>query len=34
MSYVGKGHSHIIVAGCQDTMLKVDIEKGRVIEMV
>ena len=34
MSFVGKDNSHVVVAGCQSTMLKVDAEKGRVIEAV
>ena len=34
MSYLCKDHNHIIVAGCQDTMLKIDVEKGRIVETV
>ena len=34
MSFVGKDHSHIITAGCQGVILKLDVEKGRVIEKV
>ena len=34
MGYMGKDHNQIVVAGCQNTMLKIDIEKGRVIEVV
>ena len=34
MSYVGKGNAFIVVAGCQDMMLKIDVEKGRIVEEV
>ena len=34
MSLVGKDSSHVVAAGCQNTMLKVDVEKGRVVEAV
>ena len=34
MSYLGKDNSTIIVAGCQDVMLKIDVEKGRIVEEV
>ena len=34
MSYVGKGNAFIVVAGCQDVMLKIDVERGRIIEEV
>lgn len=34
MSFVGKDHGYIIAAGCQGIMLKVDTEKGRVVEKV
>ena len=34
MSYMGKDYDTIIAAGCQNVMLKVDVEKGRVIEKV
>ena len=32
MSFLGKGSRLIVVAGCQRTMYKVDVEKGQVIE--
>ena len=34
MSYIGKGNAFIVVAGCQGIMLKVDIERGRIVEEV
>ena len=34
MSYMGKDYSSIIVAGHQNVMLKVDVEKGQVVEEV
>jgi hypothetical protein len=34
MSYLGKGNASIIAAGCQNIMLKIDIEKGIVTEEV
>ena len=34
MSYLGKGNATIIVAGCQDIMLKIDVEKGKIVEQV
>ena len=34
MSYVGKEFGQIVVAGCQDKMLKIDVEKGRILELV
>ena len=34
MSFLGKDNVFIIVAGCQDVMLKIDVEKGRVVEKV
>lgn len=34
MSYIGKDHAHVIVAGCQDVMLKINVEKGQVVAVV
>lgn len=34
MSYLGKGNAFIVVAGCQSTMTKIDIERGRIVEEV
>jgi hypothetical protein len=34
MGYMGTDNAFIIVAGCQGTMLKIDVEKGRVVERV
>lgn len=34
MSFLGKDNSEILVAGCQNTMFKIDVEKGRVLEEV
>ena len=34
MSYLGKDNALLIAAGCQNTMFKIDIEKGRVVEEV
>lgn len=34
MSYLGKDNATIVVAGCQDVMLKIDIEKGRIVQEV
>ena len=34
MSYLGKDNATIVVAGCQGVMLKIDIEKGRVVQEV
>ena len=34
MSYMGKDYSSIIIAGHQNVMLKVDVEKGQVVEEV
>lgn len=34
MSYLGKGNAFIVVAGCQSTMSKIDIERGRIVEEV
>ena len=34
MSYMGKGNGYVVVAGCQNVMLKIDIEKGRIVEEV
>lgn len=33
-SFVGKDHGQIIAAGCQREILKIDVEKGRVIDKV
>jgi hypothetical protein len=32
VSFVGKDHSHIIAAGCQKEIVKIDVEKGKLIE--
>lgn len=34
MSYLGKGNAFIVVAGCQSTMMKVDVERGRIVDEV
>ena len=34
MSFTSKGTSEILVAGCQEVMFKIDVEKGRIIEEV
>ena len=34
ISFLGKDNSEILVAGCQNTMFKIDVEKGRVTEEV
>ena len=34
MSYLGKDNAVIIVAGCQNTMFKIDVDKGRILEEV
>lgn len=34
MSYMSKGNAEILVAGCQDVMFKIDVEKGRIVEEV
>ena len=34
MSFTLKGTQEIIVAGCQDTMYKIDVEKGTILETV
>ena len=34
MSFTCKGTSEILVAGCQDLMFQIDVEKGRIIEEV
>ena len=34
MSFLGKGSSEILVAGYQNVMYKVDVEKGRVVQEV
>jgi PAB-dependent poly(A)-specific ribonuclease subunit 2 len=34
MSFIGKDQSQLLVAGCQDVMFKIDVEKGKVLESV
>lgn len=34
IGYMGKENAFVAVAGCQDTMLKIDIEKGAVVSKV
>ena len=34
MSFTSKGTSEILVAGCQEVMFKIDVEKGRITEEV
>lgn len=34
MSYMGKNQRHIIVAGCQDVMFKIDVKDGHIVETV
>ena len=34
MSFMGKDQHHIIVAGVQSTILKIDVEKGRILDRV
>ena len=34
MSYLGKSNAFIVAAGCQSTMLKIDIERGRIVDEV
>lgn len=34
MNFTSKGTREILVAGCQDRMFKVDVEKGVIIETV
>ena len=34
MSFLGKDSSEILVAGCQSTMYKIDVEKGIVLQEV
>ena len=34
MSYMGKGNAFIVVAGCQNVMQKIDVERGRIVEEV
>lgn len=34
MSFLGKDSSEILVAGCQSTMYKIDVERGIVIQEV
>ncbi|MCJ1380114.1 poly(A)-specific ribonuclease [Xylographa soralifera] len=34
MSYMGKGNAFFVVAGCQNVMLKIDIERGRIVEEI
>lgn len=34
MSFLGKDSSEILVAGCQNTMYKIDVEKGVTLQQV
>ena len=34
MSFVGKDSSELLVAGCQSTMYKIDVERGQVMQEV
>jgi PAB-dependent poly(A)-specific ribonuclease subunit 2 len=34
MNFTSKGTREILVAGCQDKMFKVDVEKGTIVETV
>lgn len=34
MSFLGKDSSEILVAGCQSTMYRIDVEKGVVLQEV
>lgn len=34
MSFIGKDSSEILVAGCQNIMYKIDVEKGVVLQEV
>lgn len=34
MSYMGKGQDQLLVAGCQNIMLRIDVAKGKVLEEV
>jgi len=34
MSFTSKGTSEILVAGCQDTMYVIDVNKGEIIKKV
>lgn len=34
MSFLGKDSSEILVAGCQNTMYRIDVEKGIVLQEV
>lgn len=34
MNFTSKGTREILVAGCQDTMFKIDIEKGTITDTV
>lgn len=34
MSYVGKGLGTIIAAGCQNVMLKIGVDNGKIIDEV
>jgi PAB-dependent poly(A)-specific ribonuclease subunit 2 len=34
MNFTSKGTREILVAGCQDTMFKVDVEKGLIADTV
>ena len=34
VTFINKDNSEILVAGCQDTMFKIDVEKGTVVQEV
>jgi len=34
MTFTSKGASEILVAGCQNVMLKIDVDKGEVLQTV
>lgn len=34
MSFIGKDQSEILVAGCQNIMYRIDVERGQVIQEV
>lgn len=34
MSFTSKGVHEVLVAGCQDTMFRIDVEKGTITETV
>ena len=34
MTFLGKSNSEILVAGSQNVMFKIDVERGRIIEKV